>query len=539
MGTEKPLTFSGGGFIHQWQHLFVVPVIVALVVIINTARGTALDDYVWADDPCYGYVQVGSSVFDSNTFTTAYTLRLTSQTWRDSSEVDHTVWEHWVTIYTRLSVLIDWDTALLLIDDGNNTDPAPEYDAAFRGLCAGTYSVIAVVSAIPNQPLQFSDEGLPRTEDEIIAYSWEKFLHGEDANWPAQLPMVKATVRAMDTIQDFLGNLGLFSRITINKFVLTGGSKRGWTAWLTAAVDNRVIAIAPIVSDLLNMDRSFAHHWAAYGFWADALSPYEELGIFEWFDTSQGTELLKIVDPYEYRDRLNLPKYIVNAAGDDFFVCDSIQFYIDELLGETYLRHVPNTDHYLTDAFDSVFNAMVPYYNAFLNSQARPAFSWTLQENGAIRVETVDEPNAVKLWQINNEHSRDFRQVVTGPNWVSTELSEKSPGVYIGEVNEPNFGWTAFFLELTYDNQFDQDYAEVPGQYFYHFTSEIHVLPEVRPFEADFNRDRETGLVDLMVLGNNWLTDNPYRDIVPRRYGDGIINFNDYSVFALHWLQIH
>ena len=76
---------------------------------------------------------------------------------------------------------------------------------------------------------------------------------------------------------------------------------------------------------------------------------------------------MEIVDPFEYLGELDMPKFIINSAGDDFFVMDSIQFYIDELIRETYLRHVPNTDHYLTDAFDDVYSSMLPFYDAFLN----------------------------------------------------------------------------------------------------------------------------------------------------------------------------
>ena len=62
----------------------------------------------------------------------------------------------------------------------------------------------------------------------------------------------------MDATVNFVGSSAGGSR-TINHFVLTGGSKRGWTAWLAAAVDSRVTAVSPIVSDLLNMKKSFAH----------------------------------------------------------------------------------------------------------------------------------------------------------------------------------------------------------------------------------------------------------------------------------------
>ena len=53
--------------------------------------------------------------------------------------------------------------------------------------------------------------------------------------------MTKAVVRAMDTVEAFMmSEAG--GKLKVNEFVVAGGSKRGWTTWMTAAVDKRVIA---------------------------------------------------------------------------------------------------------------------------------------------------------------------------------------------------------------------------------------------------------------------------------------------------------
>ena len=83
---------------------------------------------------------------------------------------------------------------------------------------------------------------------------------------------------------------------------------------------------------------------------------YVEHRIFEWMGTPQFRALMKIEEPYEYRQRLTMPKFIVNASGDEFFLPDSSQFYFDQLRGETHLRYVPNAGHSLdkTDALQTV-----------------------------------------------------------------------------------------------------------------------------------------------------------------------------------------
>lgn len=514
--------------------------ILGLLCISSPAFSTPLDDYIALPDDNFYWNQVDELtqiiwiIIIPVPVSTTYTLEMTSQAWREPNEVDTTIWNHWMTITKPYDDSSLQDTALILINGGDIGEPAPIIDPdvdpnnqQFRDLAYATDSMIVELRGVPNQPLVFADEAFSRIEDEIIAYSWDKFLNGGDDFWPVQLPMVKSVIACMDAVQEF--------EPRIQHFVLAGGSKRGWTAWLTAAVDDRVVAIAPIVSDLLNMRRSFAHHWSCYGFWAGALSPYEELGIFDWFDSTRADELVAIVDPYAYRDRLAIPKFIVTAAGDDFFVHDSIQFYLDDLLEETYIRTVPNTNHYLDGAFDTVFENMVPYYDAFLTNQPRPEFSWALEDDGSMTVLTTGEPNVI-LWQADNPTDRDFRQVTIGNTWTSSILAEQSPGVYAADPGVPLTGWRSYFVEVIYDYTTDSTGI---SDFDYHFTTEMRVLPETRPFEADWSRDRQTDLMDITILGENWLASTPYYDMMPRRSGDGSINLAEMSIFSLHWLEMN
>lgn len=121
---------------------------------------------------------------------------------------------------------------------------------------------------VPNERLCFLQEpGCPgRSEDAIIAYTWWHFLEVDtnDPEWLLRLPMTKAAVRAMDTIQAYANKN---SGTNIENFVVAGASKRGWTTWTTGIVDTRVIGMVPMVMDLLNMQKNVMHHYEAYGGW--------------------------------------------------------------------------------------------------------------------------------------------------------------------------------------------------------------------------------------------------------------------------------
>jgi PhoPQ-activated pathogenicity-related protein len=433
-----------------------------------TLERTALDEYIAAPDTNYSYHLVSSS--KGKNYTT-YVLEMTSQAWLTTNEVDRPIWKHWVNIIRPDEVT--HTNALLFISGGaNGSKPPKGPDDMLIQIALASKSVLAELKMVPNQPLVFTGETEGRKEDSLIAYTWDKFLRTGDPKWPARLPMTKAAVRAMDTVTAFCaGPEG--GKVEVTGFVVAGGSKRGWTTWTTAAVDKRVVAIVPIVIDVLNMEPSMLHHYAAYGFWAPSIGDYNAFNIMEWMGTPENAALMKIEEPYQYRQRFTMPKLIMNASGDQFFLPDSAQFYFADLPGVKYLRYVPNTDHGMkgTDAYQS----LTTFYMAILDHFHLPEFAWTLEGEDAIRVNAKDKPSYAMLWQATNPEARDFRLETFGPKWQNTMLDVQGKASFVAKVPKPPKGWTAFFVELAYPSS-----KETPD---FKFTTQVRVVPDVLPYK--------------------------------------------------------
>jgi len=167
----------------------------------RTAVGerTALDRYVKKPDPNYSFKVGGTEKGDGYT---VYQIDMISQVWLTTNEVDRPVWQHWLTLVKPDKVTDS--TALLFIGGGANRTNAPSGpDANLVRVATATETVVAELRNVPNQPLVFAGETTRRSEDSLIAYTWDKYLRTRDEKWPARLPMTKAAVRAMDTITAF------------------------------------------------------------------------------------------------------------------------------------------------------------------------------------------------------------------------------------------------------------------------------------------------------------------------------------------------
>jgi PhoPQ-activated pathogenicity-related protein len=443
------------------------------------AQETILDKYIAKPDSAYSWKLVNTIAGEG---CTGYVLKLNSQTWRTDKDVDRPVWTHWLTIVKPHAP--KGNKALLFIGGGNNNDAMPAaINERAKRFALETNTVIAELGMVPNQPLFFSDsKDKGRFEDDLIAYGRVKQMQTGDDLWLVRLAMVKSGVRALDAMQEFLAS-DAGGRLTIDGFVVSGGSKRGWTSWLVAVVDKRVIAIMPAVIDALNSEEITKHHFEAYGFFSTALNDYVNHKLFpDKIGTPEYQHILAIEDPYNYlkRERLKIPKFMINASGDQFFLPDNSQFYYDKIQGEKHIRYVPNAKHNLagSDASES----MLAFYEAVLNNKRRPEFSWKKQKDGSLIVTVKHKPKEVNLWQATNPKARDFRVDTIGKAYTSTTLKEQKPGVYVGQVEKPAQGFTAFFVELVYESG---------GKYPFKFTTEVSVVPDVLPFKFEDAKKRK------------------------------------------------
>ena len=462
---------------HGYMHSASACAVALLALILSSpaiaAGETALDRYVAKPDPTYAWSLASTIEGDGYT---AYVLDLKSQTWRSEKEVDRPVWQHWLTIIKPDGVTAN--KALLYIGGGNNGDEVPtrasERNVNFA-IASGT--VVADLGMVPNQPLYFADsKNHGRREDDLIAYSRVKFMITGDEEWPARLPMVKSGVRAMDAVQEFLES-DAGGGLAIDEFVVAGGSKRAWTTWLVGVVDERVMAIIPLVIDALNTEAITRHHYAAYGFFSPSLGDYVRHGLYPHkLGTPEFDAILEIEDPFNYfdRERLKIPKFVINATGDQYFLPDNSQFYFSEMPQEKYLRYVENAKHNLagSDARES----MLAFYLSVINDTPRPKFTWTLEQDGPIRVTVENEPREVNLWQATNPDARDFRLDIIGKAWTSTPLTRQEGNTYIGRVDKPQKGFTAFFVQLVYDSGRDAPFK---------FTTDVNVIPDILPYSLD------------------------------------------------------
>ena len=396
-----------------------------------------LQKYVDKREPAFEW-QLKTKIDREQSGERIYDLHFVSQVWQGKK------WQHQLQIY-RPADAAPSATMFLWVTGGGAT---PEAISLGLELARKMKAPVAFVYHIPNQPLL---EGNLR-EDDLIAETFVRYLKSKDDSWPLLLPMVKSVVKAMDVLQAF-GKKEWSA--PIDKFIVAGASKRGWTTWLTAAVDKRIGAIAPVVIDVLNMRAQMSRQVQAFGTYSSRLDPYSSRGLLPIPETPAGQRLLNMVDPWAYRDRLTMPKLIVNGTNDSYWATDALNLYWDGIPNDKWVLYIPNAGHNLRrqdrpqrEQMNDLITGLAAFSRHQISGTPMPSLRWKHESvNGKLRltIDAAPAPTGARLW-IAQTATTDFRTT----QWREQEVSF-SDGKIIGEVTPPETGHLAFFGELDYE----------------------------------------------------------------------------------------
>jgi len=393
-------------------------------------------------------------------------LQMISQNWAPAPVLEPRRWAHDVELHVPQGA--SPGKALLVVNNGVRHGPAQTPDYArevLREVAIKARIAVVMISDVPNQYLTFSDAENPMREDDAVAHTWAHALGGAAPELPLHVPMAAAASRAMDLAEQELGKRGF----TVDRFIITGASKRGWSAWLTALADDRVMAIVPSVIDVADTSAMLDGLRKRYGgHWPAALWPYHQAGVLQQLGTPAFEQLMSMMDPMQYLNeegqRLAIPKYLVSASGDDFFAPDPVTDYQQLLPGQTSLRVLPNSDH--GGVRQAVVSSLVPAVMRLRDGKPLPSVQVSADgQAGQMTVELSERPVALKVWTASNSQDRDFRYAC-GVRYQPETLVPKQR--FSVQRAAPAVGWQAQFIEAKFADGFIA-------------TSPVSVLPQTYP----------------------------------------------------------
>ncbi len=375
-------------------------------------------------------------------------ISLTSQTWRGIA------WKHGLRIYEPKDVAYP-DSALLFITGGSTRSQADDDDHkmgfTMAKLCGAR---VAVLPQVPNQPLY---DG--KVEDDLISHTFVEYLESGDSDWPLLQPMVKSAMAAMTAVQE----RGKQKGQPVERFVVTGASKRGWTTWLTGELDDRVVGIAPMVIPTLNMKAQSEYQMTSWGKYSEQIDDYVRRGLMQQFDTPRGQVLWKLVDPFTYLDKLDIPVLQINGTNDPYWTLDSMNLYWDDIKVPKYVVYLPNAGHGLDQNRDYALGTLGAFFRHVVSGRPMPKLTWSYEagpEAVYLKLSTDLNPKVINIWTAESE-TKDFR----GSKWEKV-VATNSASEATHEVKRSNPKYRAVLGDVAY---------EIDGVE-YHLSTQIEIV---------------------------------------------------------------
>ena len=510
-------------------------------------NATALDQYMAMPDPEYSWSYNGTKTHGITPGISGWTyhhLVLTSQRWLTEQEAGScSLWQHDMLVVIPDNYDNSVETAMIWITDGLVGTKAdwPQNVLVSTTMATMSKSIVVCLFQVPNQRCTFPDDPKQKSrgEDAVIAYTWRKYIDLKRKGdpradmWPVRLPMVKASIRAMDATTEFLQKCTDCTNVNSvtppDTWVTCGASKRGWTTWLTGAVDKRVIAEVPVVMDALNQHKLFHRWYQNMGGWSFAIKDYTDEDLMAELDSPEFQELLVIIDPYHYLDRFQFPKLVISATGDEFFQTMDDHYWFKDMPGKTLLLKAANADHSEATGLPVILPTVSAFVDTVIQDRKalkegrerdmlgirHPELTWNWWYEGEgqnttgymnVTIDTNNGPAPDKVW-LRHAYTQpqsgrlDFRwfsldedcpiprQSAAGQSvcptldmvWAEERLSPiettANSVTYHTSVKAPEKGWAGFNMELQFPG-ISELFFKLP----YTITTQTALVPDTTPF---------------------------------------------------------
>lgn len=410
-----------------------------------------LEAYVWNRDPNFAWEIIGdvNPLGKKDGLAAYYWVKLTSQKHLNETYVTKgSLWRHNVLVCVGESKSTTFDEAAVLFtrpDGGHDSrqlfpSSQPLNDSIIWDLTGSDFDHycniakrLGVVSVVMDQTPPytewwFQDNTGMDGEDQQVSGTSAFFNAGAPIEASMEFGEVKAMIAAMDMTDELMAQENLRAA-ELTKWGTVGESKRGWAATMHAAVEDRVVALFPPVSNIaMDLATVFMDSFKGWGGFSFAVTPYYASGHMHHL-LSGSPNAQKFDNNFNlnkhYIDRLSSIPIHFNLGTADFFMPPDgmLSWWNDKWASSQKLTstmmanagHVTQIDTGFTAELSHTYDAMHVNFEAAINGDQLPYVDWSFTysaQNDSVNVCLVrPTTGTAKIYRGVADNGRDFRQL--------------------------------------------------------------------------------------------------------------------------------
>jgi PhoPQ-activated pathogenicity-related protein len=198
---------------------------------------------------------------------------------------------------------------------------------------------------------------------------------------------------------------------------------------------------------MLNMATQGPNQLEVWGKYSEQIDDYVNRGLMERAKSPDGTALWKMVDPFSFRDRLTIPKLLINGSNDRYWTLNALDLYWNGLKGPKHVVELPNAGHGLEVNRDWAIQGLGAFFRHTVTGRPMPTLSWKTGRapsgTTTLTIQSDPPPASARLWSASAS-SRDFREA----KWTSSPLEAGT--TISASLPDPSPGHLAAYGELEY-----------------------------------------------------------------------------------------